>query len=97
MCFYCKCKETVQSLNTHVVTYKNSVIVTKNVPCVECAQCGEKYYTDEIRVIEALTKKIAHVIQQALGISAKVKSVEPQTLVRSEGKAVHVIDNRKLY
>ena len=45
----------------------------------------------------ALTKKIAHVIQQALGINAKVKIVEPQTLVRSQGKAVHVIDNRKLY
>ena len=56
-----------------------------------------KYYTDEIRTIEALNKKIAHVIQQALGINAKVKIVEPQTLVRSEGKAVHVIDKRKLY
>ena len=56
-----------------------------------------RFYTDEVRAIEALTKKIAHVIQQALGISAKVKIVEPQTLVRSQGKAVHVIDNRKLY
>ena len=56
-----------------------------------------KYYTDEIRVIESLTKKISHVIQQALGLSAKVKIVEPQSLVRSQGKAVHVIDNRKLY
>ena len=60
-------------------------------------ELDQKYYTDEIRVIEGLTKKIAHVIQQALGISAKVKIVEPQSLVRSEGKAVHVIDNRKLY
>ena len=60
-------------------------------------EVDQKYYTDEVRAIEALTKKIAHVIQQALGISAKVKIVEPQTLVRSEGKAVHVIDNRKLY
>ena len=56
-----------------------------------------KYYTDEIRAIETMTKKIAHVIQQALGINAKIKIVEPQTLVRSEGKAVHVIDKRKLY
>ena len=56
-----------------------------------------KYYTDEIRAIETMTKKITHVIQQALGISAKIKIVEPQTLVRSEGKAVHVIDKRKLY
>ena len=56
-----------------------------------------KYYTDEVRAIEALTKKIGHVIQQALGISAKIKLVEPQTLVRSQGKAVHVTDKRKLY
>jgi phenylacetate-CoA ligase len=44
-----------------------------------------------------MTKKISHVINQAIGLSAKVKIVEPQTLVRSEGKAVHVIDKRKLY
>ena len=60
-------------------------------------EIDQRYYTDEIRAIEALTKKIGHIIQQALGISAKVKIVEPQTLVRSMGKAVHVIDNRKLY
>ena len=56
-----------------------------------------KYYTDEIKGIEKLTKKIAGVIQQALGISAKIKLMGPNTLKRSEGKAVHVIDNRKLY
>ena len=60
-------------------------------------EVDQKYYTDEIKAIETLTKKISHVIQQALGISAKVKIVEPQSLVRSEGKAVHVIDKRKLY
>ena len=55
-----------------------------------------RFYTDEVRAIEALNKKIAHVISQALGINAKIKIVEPQTLIRSEGKAVHVIDKRKL-
>ncbi len=60
-------------------------------------EVNQKYYTDEIRVMEALTKKITHVIQQALGLSAKVKIVEPMSLVRSEGKAVHVVDKRKLY
>ena len=59
-------------------------------------ELNPNYYTDEVRAIEALTKKIAHTIQQALGINAKIKIVEPQTLVRSQGKAVHVIDNRKL-
>jgi phenylacetate-CoA ligase len=60
-------------------------------------EVAPKYYTDEVRAIEALTKKIGHIIQQALGINAKIKIVEPQTLVRSQGKAIHVIDNRKLY
>ncbi len=55
------------------------------------------YYTDEIKGIEAMTKKIGHAVTQAIGLSAKIKIVEPQTLVRSEGKAVHVIDKRKLY
>ena len=58
-------------------------------------ELDQKYYTDEIRVLEALKKKIAHVILQSLGLNAKIKIVEPQSLVRSEGKAVHVIDKRK--
>ncbi len=60
-------------------------------------EVNPQYYTDEIRVIEALTKKISHVLSQALGLNPKVKIVEPHTLVRSEGKAVHVMDKRKLY
>ena len=60
-------------------------------------EVNPQYMTDEIRGIEALTKKITHVLSQALGLNPKVKIVEPQTLVRSEGKAVHVIDKRKLY
>ena len=58
-------------------------------------ELDRNYYTDEIRGIEKITKKITAVIQQALGISAKIKVVGPNTLKRSEGKAVHVIDNRK--
>ena len=60
-------------------------------------EVNPKYYTDEIRVLESLNKKIAHVLSQALGLNPKVKIVEPNTLVRSEGKAVHVVDKRKLY
>ncbi len=60
-------------------------------------EINPKYYTDEIRGIELLTKKITHVLSQAIGLNPKVKIVEPMTLVRSEGKAVHVVDKRKLY
>ena len=48
MCMYCKCDEWIDSLTTHVVNYKNCLIIIKNVPCVECVQCGEKYYADKV-------------------------------------------------
>ena len=48
MCFYCKCKTTVPSKTTHVVTLDNCVIVVRNVPCEECELCGEKYNSDEV-------------------------------------------------
>ncbi|MFW5670599.1 MAG: YgiT-type zinc finger protein, partial [Acetivibrio ethanolgignens] len=40
MCMFCKGNVTKESLTTHVVNYKNCVIVIKNVPCEECEQCG---------------------------------------------------------
>ena len=55
----------------------------------------ERFFSDEIRELEGLTKKIGHTIQQALGLSAKIKLVEPKTIERSMGKAVRVIDKRK--
>ncbi|MBQ6976729.1 MAG: type II toxin-antitoxin system MqsA family antitoxin [Selenomonadaceae bacterium] len=48
MCMYCKGKDFFESTTTHVVNYKNCLIIIKNVPCVECEQCGEKFYTDEV-------------------------------------------------
>ena len=59
-------------------------------------EVDREYYTDEIKGIETLTGKIGTVIQQALGISARIKLMGPNTLKRSEGKAVHVEDRRKL-
>ena len=48
MCMLCKCKMIKNSFTTHVVNYSNSVIIIKNVPCEECEQCGEIFYTDEV-------------------------------------------------
>lgn len=56
----------------------------------------DRFFSDEIRELENLSKQISHVIQNAIGLAAKIKLVEPKTLERSMGKAVHVIDNRKL-
>jgi phenylacetate-CoA ligase len=59
-------------------------------------EVDEKFFSDQIRELENLSKRIAHVIQQAIGLAVKVKLVEPKTIERSMGKAVHVIDKRKL-
>ncbi|MBP5159504.1 MAG: phenylacetate--CoA ligase, partial [Lachnospiraceae bacterium] len=56
----------------------------------------ERFFSDEIKELENLTKKITHILNQAILIMPKVKLVEPKTLERSEGKAVRVIDKRKL-
>lgn len=56
----------------------------------------EKFFSDEIKEIESLSKKIGAAVQGAIGLQAKIKLVEPRTLERSDGKAIHVIDNRKL-
>lgn len=50
---------------------------------------------DEIKVLEGMERRIEHDIKDYLGVSAKVKLVEPKSIERSAGKAVRVIDKRK--
>lgn len=56
----------------------------------------EKFFSDEIRGLEDMTRKISYALKEAIGLAVKVKLVEPNTIERSMGKAKHVIDNRKL-
>lgn len=53
-------------------------------------------FSDAVKNIASSEKKIAAALQSTLNISAKVTLVEPKSLARSEGKAVRVIDNRKI-
>ncbi|HDI60623.1 MAG TPA: phenylacetate--CoA ligase [Desulfobacteraceae bacterium] len=59
-------------------------------------EVGERLFSDEVRQLQELERKISKNIKETLGVSAKVKLVEPHTIQRSEGKAVRVIDNRKI-
>lgn len=52
--------------------------------------------SDAVRTLESLERRIAHELHSVLGISVKVKLVEPKTIARSEGKAKRVIDRRDL-
>ena len=65
MCMYCKCKTTTPSFTTHVVNYKNCIIIIKNVPCEECEQCGEKYYSNKVaKQLENLVNNAKQLMQE---------------------------------
>ena len=48
MCSYCSGKEFKESTTTYAAVLGKYTIIIKNVPCLECVQCGEKYYSDEV-------------------------------------------------
>lgn len=51
-------------------------------------------FSDDIKSLEALKKKIGAAIQHIININAKITLAEPNTLPRSEGKIKRVIDLR---
>ncbi|MCL2024072.1 MAG: phenylacetate--CoA ligase [Oscillospiraceae bacterium] len=61
-----------------------------------CIEMSEKFFSDEISQIAAVEKKISSAMLSTLGVGSKVKLVEPHTLPRSEGKAVRVVDKRRI-
>jgi phenylacetate-CoA ligase len=59
-------------------------------------EMSRESFSDEVKHIENLRKKIEKRIEETVGIRVKVTLVEPKSLPRSEGKAKRVIDKRNL-
>jgi phenylacetate-CoA ligase len=59
-------------------------------------EVNEKVFSDEVKDLQALGRKIEKEIKDLLGVTAGVKLVEPKTIQRSEGKAQRVIDKRNI-
>jgi len=57
-------------------------------------EVNEHVFSDEIKVMQALNNEIRKQIKDLLGITCKIRLVEPKTITRSEGKAQRVIDRR---
>jgi phenylacetate-CoA ligase len=57
-------------------------------------EVNEKTFSDEIKGLQKLSRTIQDAIKDMLGISCRIRLVEPKTIARSEGKAQRVIDNR---
>ncbi len=59
-------------------------------------EIDEQIFSDEVKILQRLAKRIEKEIKDKLGITCSARLVEPKTIQRSEGKATRVIDNRKL-
>jgi phenylacetate-CoA ligase len=59
-------------------------------------EVNEKVFSDEVKKLQSLGRKIEKEIKDLLGVNAGVKLVEPKSIQRSEGKAQRVIDKRKI-
>ena len=60
-------------------------------------EMNPEQFTDTVGGITALEKSLANAMKTMLGINPNVHLVAPKSIARSEGKAVRVIDKRKLH
>ena len=54
-------------------------------------------FSDTVSQVTTKEKELVEAMKSMLGIYAEVQLVAPKTIARSEGKAVRIIDKRKLY
>jgi len=58
-------------------------------------EVDEGHFSDEVKELQHLAKRIERQIKDYLTVSVKVRLVEPRTIPRSEGKAQRVLDRRQ--
>ena len=58
-------------------------------------EVGEELFSDEVKKLEALEREVRDALEEALGISVRVRLVEPKTLERTSGKVKRVIERRR--
>jgi phenylacetate-CoA ligase len=73
-----------------LVLYKDGVMDALEV----WVEVSEKMFSDEMKNLRMLEDTIRARLKSVLGITVKLKLVEPRTIARSEGKAKRIIDNR---
>ena len=59
-------------------------------------EVNEEVFSDEVKNLQNMERKLEKNIKEMLSVSAQVKLVEPKSIQRSEGKAVRVVDKRKI-
>ena len=90
--------ETVLLKEGYTPNYQIVVDREKNTDTLDVfVEMNPESFSDVVKDIEGDAKRLAAAMKTMLGISPKVHLVAPKTIARSEGKAVRVIDKRKLH
>ena len=90
--------ETVLMNNGYAANYQIIVDRVNSSDTIEVqVEVTPEMFSDSMKEISAKEKELVNALKAMLGIYAKVTLVAPKTITRSEGKAVRVIDKRKLY
>ena len=89
--------ETVLLQQGYPANYQIVVDRVNNSDTLEImVEMQPEMFSDSLAKIAVAEKSLVAALKSMLGIAAKVKLVAPKTIARSEGKAVRIIDNRKI-
>ena len=90
--------ETVLLKEGYSANYLIEVDRERNTDTLDVSvELNPEQFSDTVKDLSAKEKALANAIKTMLGINPKVHLVAPKTITRSEGKAVRVIDKRKLH
>ncbi len=71
-CFHCK-GETREGTTVFAVQLETCLVVIKNVPCLECSQCGEIKISDEtMLVVERIIETCKKLVQEVAVVDYKL-------------------------
>ena len=89
--------ETVLMEQGYPANYQIIVDRVNNTDTFEVmVEMTPEIFSDSLAKITKAEKALVDALKSMLGIAAKVKLVAPKSITRSEGKAVRVIDKRKI-
>ena len=90
--------ETILLNKGYAANYQLIVDRVNNSDTLEVqVEMTPEMFSDSVSEVTAKEKELVNAMKAMLGIYAKVRLVAPKSIARSEGKAVRVIDKRKLY
>ena len=89
--------ETVLLNNGYAANYQIIIGRVNHTDTLEVrVEMTPEMFTDNLGEIDKRQKDLVSGLRSMLGLAAKVTLVAPKSIVRSEGKAVRIIDNRKI-